>query len=100
MQAKPEIQGIHDHVEISLESQIMSPMQQKAADIEKDEADLTDVAERQTETISGSQVAFAFSQFEREEQQANKKESQAQVVVIMVAAVLVVVALYAGVVLL
>ena len=100
MQAKPEIQGIHDHVEISLESQIMSPIQQKAADIEKDEADLTDVAERQTETISGSQVAFAFSQFEREEQQANKKESQTQVVVIMVAAVLVVVALYAGVVLL
>lgn len=100
MQAKPEIQGIHDHVEISLESQIMSPMQQKAADIEKDEADLTDVAERQTETISGSQVAFAFSQFEQQEQQSRKKESQAQVVVIMVAAVMVVVAVYAGIVLL
>lgn len=99
MQAKPEIQGIHDHVELSLESQIMSQVQQKAADIEQDEADLTDVAERQTETISGSQVAFAISQFEQQEQQARKKESQAQVVIVMVAAVLVVVAAYAAIVL-
>lgn len=100
MQAKPEIQGIHDHVELSLESQIMAPVKEEAANIEQDEADLVDVAERQTETISGSQVAFAFSQFEQAEHQSRKKESQARVVIIMIAAVLVVVALYAGIVLL
>lgn len=99
MQVKPEIQGIHDHVELSLESQVLSPEKNKVADIEQDEADLVNIAERKTETISGSQVAFAFSQFEQKQKQRRKKESQAQVVIIMVAAVMLVVAVYAGVVL-
>ena len=98
MQAKPEIQGIHDHVELSLESQIMSAPQD-AADIEKDEADLVDVAERQTETVSGSQVAFALSRFEKEEKRARKKESQVHVIIVMAAAVLALVAVYAVIVL-
>lgn len=99
MQAKPEIQGIHHHVEISSESQIMSPIK-KAADIEQDESDLVGIEERQTETISGSQVACGFRRIEQEEADRKAKDNQAQVVVITIAAVMMVVAAYVGLVLL
>ena len=99
MQAKPEIQGIHDHVELSLESQIMSPVKE-AADIEQDESDLLDAEEPQTETIEGSQVACAFNRMAQVEQQAKKKDSQVQVITVLASAVFFVVAIYAAIVLL
>lgn len=100
MQAKPEIQGIHDHVELSLESQIMSPISTKAADIEEDESDLLEAEEPQTETIEGSQVACAFNRMAKAEEDVKSSKNQSQVVVIMISAVLLVVVAYAGLVLL
>lgn len=98
MQAKPEIQGIHQHVELSLESQVTEP-DSKAADAEQDESDLEEVQENQTETISGSQVVCAMSRMTDQAQQSSKSE-QLQVVMFSVGAVLALVGIYVAIVLL
>ena len=97
MQAQPEIQGIHDHVELSLQSQVMQPLN-KETDIEKDESDLIEAEEHQTESIQGSQVAFALNRMAQQEAKA-KKEDQRRVAMVIISSVLILVSLYVGLVL-
>ena len=97
MQAQQKIQGIHESVELSEKSLEMEPSRQ-SSDIERDESDLVEAQEHQTETISGSQVACAFNRMSEEHARA-KKESQLRVVTVTIAAVMAVVGLYAGLVL-
>ena len=97
MPAQPQIQGIHDHVELSLESQVMQPLK-KEADIERDESDLVEAQEHQTETIEGSQVAFALNRMAQQEAKS-KKEDQKRVVMVTISSVLILVGLYAAMVL-
>lgn len=98
MSAQPQIQGIHDHVELSLQSQVMQPLK-KTDDIERDESDLIEAQEHQTETIEGSQVAFALNRMAQQEAKS-KKDDQKRVVMITISSVLILVGLYAGMILL
>ena len=97
MQAQPQIQGIHESVELS-DASLETEASTQTSDIERDESDLVEAQEHQTETISGSQVACAFNRMAEEHAQV-KKESQLRVVTVTIAAVMVVVGLYAGLVL-
>lgn len=98
MQGQPQIQGIHESVELSETPLAIEPSFQ-STDSEQDESDLVAAEGHQTETISGSQVVCAFNRMAQEEAKS-KKESQWRTALVSIAAVLAVVGLYAGLVLL
>ena len=97
MAAQPQIQGIHDHVELSLESRVVEDDKQPS-NLEKDESALLDMQNRQTQTVSGSQVVCAISRMAAEEKKSKRNE-QVKVLMATTGAVLAVVMVYAAIVL-
>ncbi len=67
MQAKPEIQGIHQHIGLSLETETIETATRAAADTRQDESELIAAQEHQTETIQGSQVVCTINRMTQNE---------------------------------